>query len=154
MLIIAVTTPFLDRAVTNIIVLRHDLVPSAYDAGAARLGIPPESFSTAAIFSSLVLLSVSLWTLLLGVALLRRRAWAREAAILTFVFFTLCLPLSIVGVLSSPPAPNAWFGIGVGLIDATIVALLALRLTAEDVERADAQRRDRRHRTAGPRIAR
>jgi hypothetical protein len=50
--------------------------------------------------------------------------------------FASSLPLSLAGAFSRPPAPSAWIGVALALVDVVIVVLLARRKTGEDIEGA------------------
>ncbi len=64
--------------------------------------------------------------IVIGLAFLR--AWAREAAFLIFgLLGTISLAASLAGLTADPPAPSAWSGILVGVLNLSVVALLLTR---------------------------
>src|SRR3712207_4514381 len=88
-LAIAVTVPFIWMAVRNLTLLSGDLSEAAVEQGAVLIGMPLESFGGVLQFLTVVLFVLSAWAVLLGLNVLGRRRWARDAAISTFGLFAL-----------------------------------------------------------------
>jgi len=61
------------------------------------------------------------------------------------------IPLAMVGVLSGEPSVSTWVGLGAGIVDATIVYLLAQPDTTREFELAERGRQRRRAERAGRR---
>ena len=142
-LAIVVTAPFVYSAGRNLTLL-GDPTRAAIERGAVIIGIPLQAYGGVLRLTTFVLAGLSALAILLGVNVLRRRAWAREGAMFTFGLFALSLPMALSGLAADPPAEGAWVGIGVGLVNIAIVILLARQSTADDVEMAERDRRERR----------
>ncbi|MBW3603860.1 MAG: hypothetical protein KY460_02925 [Actinobacteria bacterium] len=111
---------------------------------AGLLGLTAQAENTAGIIVGIVILAVSLVTLAQCVGVARRRQGARHAALVTFgTLALLSLAAAVPGVTSSPPRPNAWYGVLVGVADLAVVGLLLLPTTADDIELAEREH-DRR----------
>jgi hypothetical protein len=137
--------------VRNLSVLSGDTTEVAIEQGAILIGMPLEAYGGVLRFLTVLLLVLSAWAVLLGVNVLGRRRWARDATISTFGLFALSLPLSIAGMLVDPPARAAGVGVTVGLVDVAIVVLLLRPQTVADFDQAWRERENRRHDAAGSR---
>ncbi|HSJ49813.1 MAG TPA: hypothetical protein VLA90_00815 [Actinomycetota bacterium] len=105
---------------------------------AIGLGLDAGDLQTFLAITGGVLLALCAITASLGVGVLRRREGARHAAIGTFVVFAvITIPLAFSGLLSDDPPPGVLFGLGIGALDAAVVALLLRRDTSADFERAE-----------------
>ena len=151
---IAVTAPFLYSAGRNLTLL-NDPARAAIERGAVVIGIPLQAYGGVLRFTTFVLAGLSVLAIVLGVNVLRRRAWAREGAMFMFGLFALSLPMALSGLAADPPAEGAWVGIAVGVVNIVVVLLLARQSTADDVEIAERDRRERREgRTSDPALER
>ena len=157
MLAIALTVPFIGNAVENLALLRGDAAEAGAHEGAAMVGVPLESYGNVLTFGAGVMLALSVWSVFVGIAILLRRRWARDAGFATYGTFAVALPIALVAMFSDPPAPTAWQGVLIGCVNLGIVVLLARETTGTDFELAERSRhlsrvkkKDRRHMATGP----
>jgi hypothetical protein len=123
-------------------IVRVDATDASRDA--VILGLSGREEGTATMIVSVVILALSLLTALQCLGVARRQQGARHAALVTFgVLSFVSLAAALTGLQAEPPAPNAGYGILVGVLDAVVVVLLLLPSTADDFELAERER-DRR----------
>jgi hypothetical protein len=118
--------------------------PTNASRDAVVLGLSGREEGTATLLVSIAILALSMLTAMQCLGVARRRQGARHAALVTFgVLSFVSLAAGLTGLQAVPPAPNAWYGVLVGVVDAVVVALLLLPPTADDFELAERER-DRR----------
>ncbi|HSL32292.1 MAG TPA: hypothetical protein VK871_01510 [Candidatus Limnocylindrales bacterium] len=117
-------------------------------------GLSPEATQNLTGIAAVLILLLCVLTAILGVGVLLRRESVRHAAIGTFaIFAVVMIPLAMVGVLSGEPSVSTWVGLGVGVVDAIIVYLLAQPETKREFELAERGREHRRAERAARRRA-
>lgn len=143
-------------AVLGVDQLRGAFDPDAIDREtfltAIGLGLNRGELQTFLAITGSVVVGLSVLTAILGVGVLRRREGVRHAAVGTFVVFAaITIPLAVTGLLSEDPSPGVLVGLGIGVSDVVVAALLLRRETSIDFEfaeearaRAKAERRRRR----------
>ena len=111
------------------------------------LGLSGVGFQDAGVVYLMIgiaVLAVCLVALLILAGLWRRRAWARESALFVFgVLAALSVILSIAGLASEPPGPNAGWGLALGAADGLVVALLLATGTRNEFELVEHERQRR-----------
>ncbi|HEX6255169.1 MAG TPA: hypothetical protein VFZ70_05100 [Euzebyales bacterium] len=119
--------------------------PTNASRDAVLLGLSGREEGSATLIVSVVILALSMLTALQCLGVARRRQGARHAALVTFGMLSfVSLAAGLTGLQAVPRAPNAWYGVLVGMLDAAVVVLLLLPSTADDFELAE---RDRDRRT-------
>jgi hypothetical protein len=135
-----VTVGFIVYAVIAIVGV--DSTSASRDA--LLLGLSSREEGMATMIVSIVILALSLLTAMQCLGVARRKQGARHAALVTFgVLSFVSLAAGLPGLQAVPRAPNAWYGVLVGVLDALVVVLLLLPSTADDFELAERER-DRR----------
>lgn len=82
-------------------------------AAGVLLGLDLDGGPTVRAVTGGVVALLTLTATIVAVGVAARRGWAREAAgFLAVAFAVVAIPLSIGGLRSDPPAPQAWEGLG------------------------------------------
>lgn len=141
-LIFALTALFVVFGVDQ---LRGAIDPSSIDREtyltAIGLGLNPEELGNYLTITGIVVLVLCGLTAIEGLGVLARREGVRHAAIGTFALFAIItIPLAVSGLLSEDPSPGVLLGLGIGVADAGVVALLLRRETSDDFERTEEDR--------------
>ena len=111
---------------------------AAVTGGFAAVGVSLDRWSAALV------LGACAWSLVLAAGLLGRRAWAREAGLLTFLAFSVVsVPAAVGALLGTTADPHPLVGSVLALGNVAVVVLLALRGAAVEVERAEEVRTSR-----------
>ncbi|HSL14984.1 MAG TPA: hypothetical protein VK962_01780 [Actinomycetota bacterium] len=145
-LILAVTALFTAVGVERgLAALDPDRIDRATILAGIDFGLSPEATQNLTGIAAGLILLLCVLTTILGVGVLLRRESVRHAAIGTFaIFAVVMIPLAMVGVLSGEPSVSTWVGLGAGIVDATIVYLLAQPDTTREFELAERGRQRRR----------
>ena len=112
-----------------------------------QLGVPSgiRSMGVMATISGIFVLLFVLVSVVALVGVAMRRQGSREAAMGVFAAFALVMvPLGISGLKAEPPADNAMTGILIGVVCASVVALLAAPATSLAFDQAEVDRRQKR----------
>jgi hypothetical protein len=156
-LILAVTGLFAAVGVERgLAALDPDRIDRATVLAGIDFGLSPEATQNLTGIAAVLILLLCVLTAILGVGVLLRRESVRHAAIGTFAIFAVVItPLALAGVLSGEPSLSTWVALGVGVVDAIIVYLLAQPETKREFELAERGREHRRaERAARRRVAR
>lgn len=133
-----VAAGFVVYAVLAVAGLDSDMTASR---DAVLLGLSGRDEDAATLAVAVVIGAFTLLTAVLCHGVLRRRQGARHAAMVTFgVLALVSLATGLAGLQAVPPGRNAWYAVLVGVLDAAVVVLLLLPVTADDFELAERAR--------------
>jgi len=89
--------------------------------------------ANASVIIGLVIGVVVLLSAIIIIGLVFRGEWAREAGFVIYGVLGLVASAAAMGGLAAqPPAPSAWFGLGIGLANFAVVGLLFAPATARN----------------------
>jgi hypothetical protein len=109
-------------------------IDPTFARGALSFTAGTDTGGAAANASAIIGLVIGIVVLLsttIVIGLVFRGEWAREAGLVIYgVLGLLASAAAMGGLAADPPAPSAWFGLGVGLANFAIVGLLLAPATA------------------------